>query len=1150
MDDAPTTPSSSGQGAASSFEPSFGSSFGSHLASWLPSFGSSSASSPASASSPGPGWRLARHLAAEDRHTRRALGAGGVEALAGRLLREMRDRYMGDTTQHSVPEPLGAYAYWVARGPDGGLEAYLRAPVLRPAGGAPGPGRGPAGPHGAHGAAASSGGGGWGGPAAAEAGLDREEAFWAAAAAAAGGGGAPPPCPPGLQLGPMEVLLDRTAVEADVRVAEALTGLKLSPSIGAVKLCPSHRLLAYTLPLEGQHDAFVGLVRDTASGRLLLPGGVVPHLAGPTALELGGDGRSLLTVAPDEGGRPARVLLHDVSALRPPPPRPLLEEPDPAFFLGLGRTKDGALLLLSANSKTSSEVHVLDASDPWASPPRLVQPRAPGLEYFVEHQAWGEGGQEGGGEGRGVGGQEAGAEAEAEARSAAASGRLIILTNAPPLPASSAATSTSSASSEGSTAAGGSAGAPGPGPAQAQARGPAGELTLVWAPLGCPGRDHWRPLLRAEAEAARAEAGVVVTDMDVFGERVVLYERRGGLPAVSVLSLPRPPPPRSSADPGTEAGTPAPAGAGAEPPPAGDPVLLPLPPWALHLTPGFNADPHATALRLTAEGPLRAPATLDLPFPTLDATSPDSGAAAAAAAAAVTVSDAASARGSCGGGSGSAVAPLTLAEEAPPPAAAALAAACTLLRLEVPSPPPRRSPAYGSTAFDGLYDGVAPARVPVTLVLPPGLTWPPSPLAAAAADGSSAAAGVAPPLGGLRWQVLAAPSAAESSAAGSSSTNGCGERSWAGLEGPRPVLLQVYGAYGMPLELPYDPALLCLLGRGWAVGWVHVRGGGELGRRWHAAGSRSRKAASAADLAAAAAALAAAGLTAPGLVAGRAISAGGLALAPALAGAPSLWGAAVLRTAFLELLGPSVPTDPRVLPLAAHEWDEWGHPDREEEWAAIEALCPYRRLTDRAVAAGWRAAVLASCADEDPRVPPGGPAKWVARLRGALRTAGRGGDVTVHASPDRDPTPSASARGHPDEDRTVAAAVGSRRRSLTPPPPESARGNGSGGGGGGGRGGGGSAATRRSGSAAAPAAGFVDSSEEGYGTSGGAAVEAAAAWRREVAAPLLRVHADGTGHVREGDAAAEEAAEEAAFLLTAIPPPPPRPPPENLVCRV
>lgn len=48
---------------------------------------------------------------------------------------------------------------------------------------------------------------------------------------------------------------------------------------------------------------------------------------------------------------------------------------------------------------------------------------------------------------------------------------------------------------------------------------------------------------------------------------------------------------------------------------------------------------------------------------------------------------------------------------------------------------------------------------------------------------------------------------------------------------PRPLLVEVYGAYGHVLESEFKPHRLPLLDRGWSVALAHVRGGGELGRR-------------------------------------------------------------------------------------------------------------------------------------------------------------------------------------------------------------------------------------------------------------------------------------------------------------------------------
>ncbi|EFJ39354.1 hypothetical protein VOLCADRAFT_32234, partial [Volvox carteri f. nagariensis] len=160
-----------------------------------------------------------------------------------------------------------------------------------------------------------------------------------------------------------------------------------------------------------------------------------------------------------------------------------------------------------------------------------------------------------------------------------------------------------------------------------------------------------------------------------------------------------------------------------------------------------------------------------------------------------------------------------------------------------------------------------------------------------------------------------------------------------------PLMLSVYGAYGLPLELQYDPTLLCLLARGWSVVKVHARGGGELGRRWHSAGCRRHKRAAVEDCLAALRVL----TTAPAAFSSSmcrspsqsAAFPGGVVLGAVLNTAPELFGAAVLRCAFLELLGSCSDTGQ---PLTAHEWDEWGHPDDPRDWVAAGKLCPYHNL--------------------------------------------------------------------------------------------------------------------------------------------------------------------------------------------------------------
>lgn len=48
-----------------------------------------------------------------------------------------------------------------------------------------------------------------------------------------------------------------------------------------------------------------------------------------------------------------------------------------------------------------------------------------------------------------------------------------------------------------------------------------------------------------------------------------------------------------------------------------------------------------------------------------------------------------------------------------------------------------------------------------------------------------------------------------------------------------PLVVHVYGAYGISLEGPFDPFTNDFLSRGVAVAFCHIRGGGELGPQWH-----------------------------------------------------------------------------------------------------------------------------------------------------------------------------------------------------------------------------------------------------------------------------------------------------------------------------
>jgi hypothetical protein len=186
---------------------------------------------------------------------------------------------------------------------------------------------------------------------------------------------------------------------------------------------------------------------------------------------------------------------------------------------------------------------------------------------------------------------------------------------------------------------------------------------------------------------------------------------------------------------------------------------------------------------------------------------------------------------------------------------------------------------------------------------------------------------------------------------------------------------------GTKYDPEWDSRLLSLLDRGWVLGIAHVRGGGELGYAWHAAGRLEHKPNSFSDLAAAAATLIAHNLTSPGRLAVWGRSAGGLTAAGAINAAPHLFNAALLDVPFLDVVGDLVDAG---LPLTVKEWDEWGHPlTNASQAAVIASYSPVHNVRQGVIYPH----MLVTAGLMDKRVGYWEAAKWVAQLRAARRAS-------------------------------------------------------------------------------------------------------------------------------------------------------------------
>jgi oligopeptidase B len=193
-----------------------------------------------------------------------------------------------------------------------------------------------------------------------------------------------------------------------------------------------------------------------------------------------------------------------------------------------------------------------------------------------------------------------------------------------------------------------------------------------------------------------------------------------------------------------------------------------------------------------------------------------------------------------------------------------------------------------------------------------------------------------------------------------------------------PCLLYGYGSYEISADPRFFIRNLSLLDRGFCYAIAHVRGGGEMGRRWYEDGKMLHKKNTFTDFIACAEHLVSRGWTAPSRLVARGASAGGLLMGAVANLAPQAFGGIVAKVPFVDavtsMLDPSIP-------LTVPEYEEWGDPLHDAEvYAYIKSYSPYEN-----VAAQAYPPMLVVTSLNDTRVQYFEPAKWIARLRATAR---------------------------------------------------------------------------------------------------------------------------------------------------------------------
>jgi oligopeptidase B len=199
-------------------------------------------------------------------------------------------------------------------------------------------------------------------------------------------------------------------------------------------------------------------------------------------------------------------------------------------------------------------------------------------------------------------------------------------------------------------------------------------------------------------------------------------------------------------------------------------------------------------------------------------------------------------------------------------------------------------------------------------------------------------------------------------------------------DGTSPMLLVGYGAYGIAYPASFSSSRLSLLDRGVTVAIAHVRGGGELGKRWHDAGRLLEKRHTFTDFIAVTEALIGWGYTASDRLLIEGGSAGGLLIGAVLNLRPDLYHAAELRVPFVDVINTMLDES---LPLTVGEFEEWGNPKERVFHDYMKSYCPYTNLGPRAYPT-----ILVRTSLNDSQVMYWEPAKYVAKMR-AVKTDDR-----------------------------------------------------------------------------------------------------------------------------------------------------------------
>lgn len=149
-------------------------------------------------------------------------------------------------------------------------------------------------------------------------------------------------------------------------------------NVGTFAISPDHRLLAYSIDETGA-ERYDLVIKNLETGELY-----PDRIDGMTGdATWANDNKTMFYTVADDTWRPYQLYRHTLGTDRSEDVM-IYQEEDDKFWMGVGRTKSDAYILVGIGSKVTDEWYFLDANDPTGEF-QVIRPREQSIEYSVDH---------------------------------------------------------------------------------------------------------------------------------------------------------------------------------------------------------------------------------------------------------------------------------------------------------------------------------------------------------------------------------------------------------------------------------------------------------------------------------------------------------------------------------------------------------------------------------------------------------------------------------------------------------------------------------------------------------------------------------------------------------------------------------------------